>query len=127
MDELLQKAIDRLDKETEELAKENPVMKMVGQMLTDFVTAHPEAAQCFLNEKKSLKDAHKAVVAVARKKEKGGVYYMGDAEYMDLVFDYYGIKDEDRSAPVTMPKKIENKPERTEHKKVDVGGLLEGL
>lgn len=127
MDEALQKAIDRLDKEAEELAKENPVMKMVGQMLTDFVTAHPETAQCFLNDKKSLKEAHKAVEDAARKKEKGGVYCMSDAEYMDLVFDYYGIKDEDRSVPVTMPRKIENKPERTEHKKVDVGGLLEGL
>ena len=130
MDVVLQKAVEKLDKEAEELAKEKPVMKLVGQLLADFVTGHPGTAKFFADAKKSLKGAYNAVEKVAREKEKGGAYCMSDDEFLDLALDYYGIKDCDRK-PAAAEK--ECKSERAEQRvqgdsrKVDVGGLLEGL
>lgn len=121
MDGVWVKALERLDTQAEELAKEKPAMKLAGQMLTDFVTARPRTAKYFADETKSLGEGYKKVEEAARKKQKGGAYCMSDAEFMDLILDYYGVKDKERTASAAEPKSKKAEP------RVDVGDLLEGL
>lgn len=90
MTELQEKAIAKIDAEIEK-AKGNRAYEVIGEYLINLLTAHPEAVEKLMDEKKSLAGAYKEMESNARKKAHNGCAVLTDEEGYEIVCDYFGI------------------------------------
>ena len=90
MTELQEKAIAKIDAEIEK-AKGSRAYEVIGDYLINLVTAHPEAAEKLMDEKKSLAGAYKEMESNARKKAHNGCAVLTDEEGFEIVCDYFGL------------------------------------
>ena len=73
-------------------ATKDRAVEQLGELMTVFLTAHPDAEA---QEGKTLSGAYEALREAARKGQKGGCYAMADGEALRLSLTYYGIKGYD--------------------------------
>ena len=89
MTELIQKAIDKIDKEAE--AINAPAVTVVASHIIDVYLKSDENAQKALDEEKTLKECWDNVKSKARKQASGGCAMVSDDRVFEWVKDYYGF------------------------------------
>lgn len=89
MTELIQKAIDKIDKEAE--AINAPAVTVVASHIIDVYLKSDENAQKALDEEKTLKKCWDDVKNNARKQASGGCAMVSDDAVFEWVKEYYGF------------------------------------
>ena len=89
MDDKLQVAINKLDTEAE--ASGIKGLKVVADLLIQYISQYPDEVEKILANGKKLTKAFEEVKKVARQEAKGGCCYMAPERVMQMVVDYYGI------------------------------------
>lgn len=92
-----------IDKIRDEMAKKGSgrYVQVVGEYLTDYLQAHPEAAGAILAEGKTIKGSLDAMRQEAQKHREGNVAVLDDAAAFSVVLKYFGIKGEATAAAGT--------------------------
>lgn len=97
---MINKAIARI---TDEMMKiDTPHAVAVEEHLTEICTTEA-VAEKLLDESKSLKGFLDQLLEEAKKRKKGNVAYIAPDEVWQMVEDYYGITEEDKSSMGGMP------------------------
>lgn len=89
MDDKLQVAINKLDTEAE--ASGIKGLKVVADLLIQYISQYPDEAEKITAADKKLYNAFEEVKKVAKQEAKGGCCYMSPERVMQMVVDYYGI------------------------------------
>lgn len=89
MDDKLLVAINKLDTEAE--ASGIKGLKVVADLLIQYISQYPDEAEKIMANGKKLTKAFEEVKKVARQEAKGGCCYMAPERVMQMVVDYYGI------------------------------------
>lgn len=89
MDDKLQVAINKLDTEAE--ASGIKGLKVVADLLIQYISQYPDEVEKILVNGKTLAKAFEEVKKVARQEAKGGCCYMAPERVMQMVVDYYDI------------------------------------
>lgn len=89
MDDKLQVAINKLDTEAE--ASGIKGLKVVADLLIQYISQYPDEAEKITANGKKLYNAFEEVKKVAKQEAKGGCCYMAPERVMQMVVDYYGI------------------------------------
>ena len=89
MTELIQKAIDKIDKEAE--AINAPAVTVVASQIIDVYLKSDENAKKALDKEKTLKKCWNDVKSKARKQASGGCAMVSDDTVFEWVKDYYGF------------------------------------
>lgn len=89
MDDKLQVAINKLDTEAE--ASGIKGLKVVADLLIQYISQYPDEVEKILANGKKLTKAFEEVKKVARQEAKGGCCYMAPERVMQMVVDYYDI------------------------------------
>lgn len=89
MDDKLQVAINKLDTEAE--ASGIKGLKVVADLLIQYISQYPNEIEKILVNGKTLAKAFEEVKKVARQEAKGGCCYMAPERVMQMVVDYYDI------------------------------------
>ena len=97
MTEKYSRAVDRVRDEM--AGDKSAYVRVVGDFLTEYLRAHPEAAGAILEEKKSIKGSLEAVKAEAKKHSEGGVGVVDDTTAFGIVLNYFGIDPAAKPAP----------------------------
>ena len=89
MDDKLKVAINKLDTEAE--ASGNKGLKVVADLLIQYISQYPNEIEKILVNGKTLAKAFEEVKKVARQEAKGGCCYMAPERVMQMIVDYYDI------------------------------------
>lgn len=89
MDDKLQVAINKLDTEAE--ASGIKGLKVVADLLIQYISQYPDEVEKILANGKKLTKAFEEVKKVAKQEAKGGCCYMAPERVMQMVVDYYDI------------------------------------
>ena len=89
MDDKLQVAINKLDTEAE--ASGIKGLKVVADLLIQYISQYPDEAEKISANDKKLYNAFEEVKKVAKQEAKGGCCYRSPERVMQMVVDYYGI------------------------------------
>lgn len=89
MDDKLQVAINKLDTEAE--ASGIKGLKVVADLLIQYISQYPDEVEKILANGKKLTKAFEEVKMVAKQEAKGGCCYMSPERVMQMVVDYYDI------------------------------------
>lgn len=89
MDDKLQVAINKLDTEAE--ASGIKGLKVVADLLIQYISQYPDEVEKILANGKKLTKAFEEVKKVAKQEAKGGCCYMSPERVMQMVVDYYDI------------------------------------
>lgn len=88
-----------MDKLRDELAKsKDNYVRVVGEYLTEFLVAHPEAEGKIMDADKSIKGSLETVRKEAEKVKTGNVAVLDDKTVFGIVLGYYGIEGEATSS-----------------------------
>lgn len=134
-----EEAIKKIDEEFE--AHRNDYgFEFMNNVIIEFISAHPEQAEKFLQEKKTMQNAMKDVIDAAKKHQTKlfGVNcgMISDEEAKQIVLAHFGVKEEPirrnsvQTLPVPKPVKAENVAEEepaTKKLELDLDDLLGGL
>lgn len=85
----MQVAINKLDTEAE--ASGIKGLKVVADLLIQYISQYPNEIEKILVNGKTLAKAFEEVKKVARQEAKGGCCYMAPERVMQMVVDYYDI------------------------------------
>lgn len=97
-----------MDKIRDEMAKsKDKYVEVVGEYLTDYLLAHPEAETALLDKDKSIADSLAAVRKEAEKVKTGNMAILDDRTVFGIVLGYFGLKSEPDAI-----KKAGNVPEK---------------
>ena len=97
-----------MDKLRDEMAKsKDKYVEVVGEYLTDYLLAHPEAETALLDKDRSIADSLAAVRKEAEKVKTGNMAILDDRTVFGIVLGYFGLKSEP-----DVIKKAEDVPER---------------
>lgn len=96
---MLDKAIEKLDKEIESQKSKNSYVAVIGEYLIHYVTRHPNEAEKILNDSKTISGALAAMKAEARKKAQAGFAMISDDEGYGIVLKYFGINPTNTEYP----------------------------
>ena len=89
-----------MDKLRDELAKSRDnYVRVVGEYLTEFLLAHPEAEGKIMDADKSIKGSLEAVRKEAEKVKSGNMAVLDDNTVFGIVLGYFGIEDEPGTPP----------------------------
>ena len=89
-----------MDKLRDEMAKsKDNYVRVVGEYMTEFLLAHPEAEGKLLDSGKSIKGSLEAVRKEAEKVKSGNMAVLDDKTVFGIVLGYFGIEDEPRTPP----------------------------
>ena len=105
-----------MDKIRDEMAKsKNNYVQVVGEYLTDYLLAHPEAEAALLDKGKSIKGSLEAARKEAEKVQQGNVAVLDDRTVFGIVLGYFGLKSEPEMPKTegNVPKTGENVPGET--------------
>ena len=84
-----------MDKIRDEMAKsKNNYVQVVGEYLTDYLLAHPEAEAALMDRGKSIKGSLEAVRKEAEKVKQGNMAILDDRTVFGIVLGYFGLKSE---------------------------------
>jgi len=84
-----------MDKLRDEMAKsKDKYVEVVGEYLTDYLLAHPEAEAALLDKGKSIKGSLAAVRKEAEKVKTGNMAILDDRTVFGIVLGYFGLKSE---------------------------------
>lgn len=84
-----------MDKLRDEMAKsKDKYVQVVGEYLTDYLLAHPEAEAALLEKGKSIKGSLETVRKEAEKVKQGNVAVLDDRTVFGIVLGYFGLKSE---------------------------------
>lgn len=84
-----------MDKIRDEMAKsKDNYTQVVGEYLTDYLLAHPEAEAALLAKGKSIAGSLDAVRKEAKKVKTGNMAILDDRTVFGIVLGYFGIKSE---------------------------------
>lgn len=82
-----------MDKLRDEMAKsKDNYVQVVGEYLTDYLLAHPEAEAALLDKGKSIKGSLETVRQKAQKVQQGNVAVLADRTVFGIVLGYFGIE-----------------------------------
>lgn len=82
-----------MDKIRDEMAKNGGrYVQVVGEYMTAYLLAHPEAEAAILSEGKTIAGSLKVMEAEARKVKTGNVAVLDDQTAFGIVLQYYGLK-----------------------------------
>ena len=82
-----------MDKLRDEMAKsQGKYVQVVGEYMTAYLLAHPEAEAAILTEGKTIAGSLKVMEAEARKVKTGNVAVLDDQTAFGIVLQYYGLK-----------------------------------
>lgn len=100
-----------LEKLKKQIEKGDDNIKKVGQILLEICEANRTAAeiveQDLENQDMSIEKCFAKMRETARKGQKGGCYYMGDAEAEKIIREFYGIPKQPKKARVTSQHRTE--------------------
>lgn len=89
-----------MDKLRDELAKSRDnYVRVVGEYLTEFLLAHPEAEGKIMDADKSIKGSLETVRKEAEKVKSGNMAVLDDKTVFGIVLGYFGIEDEPGTPP----------------------------
>lgn len=84
-----------MDKIRDEMAKsKDKYVEVVGEYLTDYLLAHPEAETALLDKDRSIADSLAAVRKEAEKVRTGNMAILDDRTVFGIVLGYFGLKSE---------------------------------
>lgn len=84
-----------MDKIRDEMAKsKDKYVEVVGEYLTGFLLAYPEAETALLDKDKSIADSLAAVRKEAEKVKTGNMAILDDRTVFGIVLGYFGLKSE---------------------------------
>ena len=84
-----------MDKLRDEMAKSKDIyVQVVGEYLTDYLLAHPEAEAALLAKGKSIEGSLAAVREEAEKVKTGNMAILDDRTVFGIVLKYFGLKPE---------------------------------
>ena len=84
-----------MDKIRDEMAKsKDNYVQVVGDYLTDYLLAHPEAEAALLEKSKSIKGSLETVRKEAEKVKQGNMAILDDRTVFGIVLGYFGLKSE---------------------------------
>ena len=84
-----------MDKLRDEMAKsKDKYVQVVGEYLTDYLLAYPEAEAKLLDSGKSIKGSLETVRGEAQKVRQGNVAVLDDRTVFGIVLGYFGLKSE---------------------------------
>ena len=84
-----------MDKLRDEMAKsKDKYVQVVGEYLTDYLLAHPEAEAALLEKGKSIEGSLETVRGEAQKVRQGNVAVLDDRTVFGIVLGYFGLKSE---------------------------------
>ena len=84
-----------MDKIWDEMAKsKDKYVQVVGEYLTDYLLAHPEAEAALLDKGKSIKGSLATVRKEAEKVKTGNMTILDDRTVFGIVLGYFGLKSE---------------------------------
>ena len=84
-----------MDKIRDEMAKsKDNYVQVVGEYLTDYLLAHPEAEAALLDKGKSIEGSLAAVRREAEKVKTGNMAILDDRTVFRIVREYFGLKSE---------------------------------
>ncbi|MGM9529425.1 MAG: hypothetical protein ACI3XH_05435 [Phascolarctobacterium sp.] len=89
MDDKLLVAINKLDTEAE--ASGNKGLKVVADLLIQYISQYPDNVEKILTNGKTLAKAFEEVKKMAKQEAKGGCCYMAPERVMQMIVDYYDI------------------------------------
>ena len=112
--EAFERAMEKLRDEM--AAAKDQTTQAVGEMMCAHLRQNPGWADAILRSDKRLGGLYAAMHDAAKKKQKGGCYYMPPDEEARMAREYYGIAD-DAQTPA------EKRPAAA----LDLGALLKGL
>jgi hypothetical protein len=83
-----------MDKIRDEMAKsKDKYVEVVGEYLTDYLLAHPEAETALLDKDKSIAGSLERVRKEAEKVKTGNMAILDDRTVFGIVLGYFGIED----------------------------------
>lgn len=84
-----------MDKLRDEMAKsKDNYVQVVGEYLTDYLLAHPEAEAALLDKSKSIEGSLGTVRKEAEKVKQGNMAILDDRTVFGIVLGYFGLKSE---------------------------------
>lgn len=89
MEDKLQQAINKLDKEAEESQQKD--LHTVADLLIQYITNYPSAVDNILVKDKSLTKGFSKVRDYAKKNAVRGCCYVAPEKAIQMIFDYYDI------------------------------------
>ena len=101
MSELIERAIDKIDKQAE---KGETLTKALAQYIIDNLICDDEKAQKILDEKKTLSECTSNIMAKAKKEATDGMAVIPDNDVFSWVEDYFEIH-KNTEAKAQKPKK----------------------
>ena len=82
-----------MDKIRDEMAKsKDKYVQVVGEYLTDYLLAHPEAEAALLEKSKNIKGSLETVRKEAEKVKQGNMAILDDRTVFGIVLGYFGIE-----------------------------------
>lgn len=110
-----------IDKIRDEMAKKGSgrYVQVVGEYLTDYLQAHPDAAGAILAAGKTIKGSLDAMRQEAQKHREGNVAVLDDATAFGIVLGYFGIKGKATAAAGTSSVSAEALPPSPKGKAVE--------
>lgn len=91
VDDRKSEAVTKLRAEME-ANQTNPYVQVIGAYLVKHLNSHPEHAESFLAEDKTILKSLDAMRKEAEKKKVGNVAVLTDAEGFAVVLEYFGAK-----------------------------------
>ena len=84
-----------MDKLRDEMAKsKDNYVQVVGEYLTDYLLAHPEAEAALMDKGRSIKGSLETVRKEAEKVKTGNMAILDDRTVYGIVLGYFGLKSE---------------------------------
>lgn len=100
-----------MDKLRDEMARgKDRYTQVVGEYLTEYLQAHPEAEAAFMDAGKSIAGSLDAVKAEARKTAVNNVGVLDDQTAFGIVLKYFGVKGQKKDGAVSAPGPSERLP-----------------
>lgn len=99
---MLSDAITKLKLEMEQ-NNNNPYIQVVGNFLTEYVSAHPDTTEKILVEGKSIGNSLNEMRKAAEKKKVGNSAVLTDQEGFDIVLKYFGIENSVQNCGISKP------------------------
>ena len=107
---MIEKAYQKMEQECK-ASKNRPELVAIKTYLKERIKKDPVAAEAVLDEKKTLSDAYKAMLEVAKKRRIGNSYCMAPDEAWKIIDGYYGFtggSDAEKTEESQTPVKADN-------------------
>lgn len=90
---MLQRAIEKLEKESEKDINNNSLMVVVNH-LREVITRTPQLAEKILDKDKTVQKAWQEVIKYAKKQATNNTACLSDDEVYSIIDKYYGIEND---------------------------------